>query len=156
MDKKKLPLRRGVGIVVLNSKNKVFVAKRKDNAVDKWQMPQGGVDQNEDLVSAMRRELDEETSIKNISILKTIDKWLEYELPKNLVGIIWKGKFRGQKQKWFIVKFLGDDKEINIETQKPEFIEWKWINVEDLPKVIVDFKKHVYEELVPEIKKVIG
>ena len=156
MDKKKLPLRMGVGIVVLNSKNKVCVAKRKDNAVDKWQMPQGGVDQNEDLVSAMRRELDEETSIKNISILKTIDKWLEYELPKNLVGIIWKGKFRGQKQKWFIVKFLGDDKEINIETQKPEFIEWKWINVEDLPKVIVDFKKHVYEELVPEIKKVIG
>ena len=146
----------GVGVVVLNSKNKVFVAKRKDNAVDKWQMPQGGVDQNEDLVTAMRRELDEETSIKNISILKTIDKWLEYELPKNLVGIIWKGKFRGQKPKCFIVKFLADDKEINIETQKPEFIEWKWINVEDLPKVIVDFKKHVYEELVPEIKKVIG
>ena len=104
----------------------------------------------------MRRELFEETSIKNIDILREIDGFFEYELPDHLVGIIWKGKFRGQKQKWFIVKFLGDDKEINIETQKPEFIEWKWINVEDLPKVIVDFKKHVYEELVPEIKKVIG
>ena len=153
MDKKKLPLRMGVGIVVLNSKNKVFVAKRKDNAVDKWQMPQGGVDQNEDLVSAMRRELDEETSIKNISILKTIDKWLEYELPKNLIGIIWKGKYRGQKQKWFIVKFTGKNSEIDLKTKHPEFIEWKWIDMNELPNVIVDFKKDVYIKLLKELKK---
>ena len=156
MDKKELPLRLGVGIVILNSKNKVFVAKRRDNQSDKWQMPQGGVDLNEDLTAAMKRELYEETSIKNITIIKILNRWLQYELPKNLIGIIWKGKYRGQKQKWFIVKFEGQDKEINIKTKNPEFIEWKWIEVDDLPKVIVDFKKHIYEELVPEIKSIIN
>ena len=156
MDKKELPLRLGVGIVILNSKNKVFVAKRRDNQSDKWQMPQGGVDSNEDFTAAMKRELYEETSIKNITIIKILNRWLQYELPKNLIGIIWRGKYRGQKQKWFIVKFEGQDKEINIKTKNPEFIEWKWIEVDDLPKVIVDFKKHIYEELVPEIKSIIN
>ena len=156
MDKKELPLRLGVGIVILNSKNKVFVAKRRDNQSDKWQMPQGGVDSNENFTAAMKRELYEETSIKNITIIKILNRWLQYELPKNLIGIIWKGKYRGQKQKWFIVKFEGQDKEINIKTKNPEFIEWKWIEVNDLPKVIVDFKKHIYEELVPEIKSIIN
>ena len=156
MDKKELPLRLGVGIVILNSKNKVFVAKRRDNQSDKWQMPQGGVDLNEDLTAAMKRELYEETSIKNITIIKILNRWLKYELPKNLIGIIWRGKYRGQKQKWFIVKFEGQGKEINIKTKNPEFIEWKWIEVDDLPKVIVDFKKHIYEELVPEIKSIIN
>ena len=156
MDKKELPLRLGVGIVILNSKNKVFVAKRRDNQSDKWQMPQGGVDSNENFTAAMKRELYEETSIKNITIIKILNRWLQYELPKNLIGIIWKGKYRGQKQKWFIVKFEGQDKEINIKTKNPEFIEWKWIEVDDLPKVIVDFKKHIYEELVPEIKSIIN
>ena len=156
MDKKELPLRLGVGIVVLNSKNKVFVAKRRDNQSDKWQMPQGGVDLNEDFTAAMKRELYEETSIKNITIIKILNRWLQYELPKNLIGIIWRGKYRGQKQKWFIVKFEGQDKEINIKTKNPEFIEWKWIEVDDLPKVIVDFKKHIYKELVPEIKSIIN
>ena len=103
--KDKLPMRQGVGIIVLNEKNQVFVGKRKDNPVDKWQMPQGGIDQNETPLNAMKRELAEETSIKNIKILKEIENWLEYELPPNLLGKIWKGKFRGQKQKWFIVKF---------------------------------------------------
>ena len=121
MEEKKLPLRTGVGIVVLNESNKVFVAKRKDNPVDKWQMPQGGVDNGEDLLTAMKRELIEETSITSIKIIKEIDPWLEYELPKNLVGIIWKGKFRGQKQKWFVVRFLGNENEININTKNPEF-----------------------------------
>tara|TARA_X000001036_G_scaffold195976_1_gene184728 strand:- start:655 stop:1125 length:471 start_codon:yes stop_codon:yes gene_type:complete len=149
----KLPLRIGVGIILLNKENEVFVGKRKDNPVDKWQMPQGGVDGNEDFDTAMRRELNEETSIKNILILKRLSGWFEYELPKNLLGIIWKGKFRGQKQKWFIVKFIGDEKEINLKTKKPEFIEWKWIAVEKLPEVIVDFKKNVYLKLLVEIKK---
>ena len=117
MSHKVLPLRTGVGIVVLNSENKVFVGKRKDNPFDKWQMPQGGVDLNEPLLEAMKRELVEETSIKNIKILKEFDQWLEYELPENLVGKIWKGKYRGQKQKWFIVRFLGNDDEININTE---------------------------------------
>jgi putative (di)nucleoside polyphosphate hydrolase len=156
MNHKGLPLRIGVGIVVLNSKNKVFVGKRKDNPFDKWQMPQGGVERNEPLVSAMRRELIEETSIENIEILKEFDQWLEYELPKNLVGKIWKGKYRGQKQKWFVVRFLGNDDEININTKHPEFIEWQWVGVEKLPELIVLFKKHVYEEITEELKKYIN
>ena len=141
MLKDELPLRTGVGIVVLNSDNKIFVGKRKDNPKNNWQMPQGGVDQGEELIAAMKRELMEETGIKNIKILKEFNYWLEYELPKNLVGIIWKGKFRGQKQKWFIVRFLGKDDEINLNTKHPEFIDWKWLDIKKLPEVIVHFKK---------------
>ena len=150
-----LPMRTGVGIIVLNNNNQVFVGKRKDNPVDKWQMPQGGVDKGEDFITAMRRELIEETSIKNIKILKEIQNMYQYELPKNLVGIIWKGKFRGQRQKWFITKFLGKDDEINLDTQHPEFIDWKWIDPKDLPEVIVDFKKELYLNLLKEINQVI-
>ena len=153
---KKLPLRIGVGAIVLNKKNQVFVGKRKDNPVDKWQMPQGGVNEGEDLTSAMKRELNEETGIQNIKILNEIDGWFEYELPNYLLGKIWRGKFRGQKQKWFIVKFLGDDEEINLEKDKPEFIEWKWLDIENLPNVIVDFKKKVYEKLLPKIRNFIN
>ncbi len=149
-----LPLRTGVGVIVINKDNKVFVGKRKDNPVDKWQMPQGGVDKGEELVDAMRRELKEETSIKNIEIIKEIDGWLDYELPKNLLGKIWKGRYRGQKQKWFIVKFLGEESEINITTKRPEFIEWKWVERSQLPNIIVDFKKNVYERLVLELKNI--
>ncbi len=155
MINKLLPMRIGVGIVVLNVKNKVFVAKRKDNPIDKWQMPQGGVDNGEDFLKAMKRELFEETGIKNIKIIKKIEKMYEYELPENLVGIIWKGKYRGQQQKWFITKFLGNDDEINLNTSNPEFIEWKWIDVETLPDVIVDFKKKLYIDILKEINLVI-
>ena len=156
MKHKDLPLRTGVGIVVLNSKDKVFVGRRKDNPFDKWQMPQGGVDLNEPLIEAMRRELIEETSINNIKILKEFDRWLEYELPENLIGKIWKGKYRGQKQKWFVVRFLGNDDEININTNYPEFIEWKWVDIEKLPELIVLFKKHVYVEITKELKKYVN
>ena len=156
MDKQKLPMRTGVGIIILNNNNQVFVGKRKDNPGDKWQMPQGGVDEGEDFTTAMKRELIEETSIKNIKILKTIEHMYEYELPKNLVGVIWKGKFRGQKQKWFIVKYLGHDSEIKIDTKNPEFIEWKWIETKKLPEVIVNFKKNLYLNLLKEINLVIG
>ena len=148
MNMQKLPMRKGVGVIILNNENKVFVGKRKDNPVNKWQMPQGGVEKGESYLSAMKRELYEETSIKNIDILREIDGFFEYELPKNLVGIIWKGKFRGQKQKWFIAKFIGDENEINLQTKNPEFIEWKWIIPDDLPKTIVDFKKKMYVELL--------
>ena len=151
MDKQKLPMRIGVGIIVLNNNNQVFVGKRKDNPINKWQMPQGGVDKGEDFITAMKRELLEETNIKNIKILKELERMYQYELPKNLVGIIWKGKFRGQKQKWFITRFLGQDNEINLKTKHPEFIEWKWIEPEKLPEVIVDFKRGLYEELLKEI-----
>ena len=155
MTEKILPLRIGVGAVVLNNENKIFVGKRKDNPFDNWQMPQGGVDKNENFLTAMKRELEEETSIKNIKILKELDGWFEYELPKNLLGIIWKGKFRGQKQKWFIVKFNGNENEINLKTKIPEFIEWKWIAIDDLLKVIVDFKKNMYEKILVELKNFI-
>ena len=119
-------------------------------------MPQGGVNEGEDLTSAMKRELNEETGIQNIKILNEIDGWFEYELPNYLLGKIWRGKFRGQKQKWFIVKFLGNDEEINLEKDKPEFIEWKWLDIENLPNVIVDFKKNVYEKLLPKIRSFIN
>ena len=141
IDKKKLPMRTGVGVIILNNKNQVFVGKRKDNPIDKWQMPQGGVDKGEDFLEAMKRELSEETSIKTIEILAELDGFFDYELPSELIGIIWKGKFRGQKQKWFITKFIGDQKEINLQTKNPEFIEWKWVEPDQLPEIIVDFKK---------------
>ncbi len=156
MDKNKLPMRTGVGIIVLNNKNQVFVGRRKDNPNDNWQMPQGGVDKGEDFITAMKRELIEETSIKNIKIIKEIEKIYQYELPENLVGIIWKGKYRGQKQKWFITRFLGQESEINLNTKNAEFIDWKWIEPKLLPEVIVNFKKDLYLNLLTEINLVIG
>ena len=145
-------MRNGVGVIILNKSNKIFVGKRKDNPIDKWQMPQGGVDEGENLVDAMKRELKEETSITNIKIIKEIDDWMEYELPEYLIGKIWKGRYRGQKQKWFVVKFLGKDDEINLKTNNQEFIDWKWLSVENLPSVIVNFKKEIYKKLVPIIR----
>jgi putative (di)nucleoside polyphosphate hydrolase len=156
MKQNELPLRLGVGIIVLNKENKVFVGKRRDNPTNKWQMPQGGVDHGENLVNAMKRELKEETSIRSIEILRELEGWTEYELPDYLLGKIWRGKYRGQKQKWFIVKFLGKDEEINLKTTHPEFIEWQWLDIENLPSVIVHFKKKVYEKLLPVIKSFIN
>ena len=151
-----LPLRSGVGIVLLNNSNKVFVAKRIDNPKNFWQMPQGGVDEGEDFLTAAYRELEEETSIKKVEIIKEIDGTITYELPDHLLGIIWKGKYKGQKQKWFVMRFLGNDEEINIKTNKPEFLEWKWIDLDKLTEVVVDFKLHVYKELKEKIKKIIN
>jgi len=156
MTKQNLPLRNGVGAIILNGENKVFVGKRRDNPIDRWQMPQGGVDVGETYLDAMKREIFEETSIKNIKILKEVDRIYEYELPNNLVGIIWKGKFRGQKQKWFVCRFIGENSEINLKTKYPEFIEWKWIKIDELPLVIVDFKKDVYKKILVELKKIIN
>jgi len=157
MDKKysNLPLRSGVGIVVLNHENKVFVAKRIDNPKDFWQMPQGGVDAGENFLKAAYRELEEETSIKSVELIKELDGMITYELPDSLLGIIWKGKYRGQKQKWFLMRFNGDDKEININTHHPEFLDWKWIELNQLTKVVVDFKLHVYKEVSEKVRKLI-
>tara|TARA_B110000438_G_C15742740_1_gene619244 strand:+ start:244 stop:720 length:477 start_codon:yes stop_codon:yes gene_type:complete len=148
---KKLPLRIGVGIVLLNTVNNIFVGKRIDNPSKYWQMPQGGVEKNEDFFQAAKRELEEETSIKSVRFIKELEGWLEYELPKNLLGKIWKGKFRGQKQKWFIMKFVGENNEINIKTKNPEFLDWKWINPSNLPDVAVNFKLKIYKKIKKEL-----
>jgi putative (di)nucleoside polyphosphate hydrolase len=151
-----LPFRSGVGIVVLNKNNKVFVAKRIDNQKNFWQMPQGGVHKGEDYLTAAYRELEEETSIKNVDFVKELDGLISYELPKNLLGIIWKGKYKGQKQKWLVMKFLGPDSEINIKTKNPEFCEWKWIDLENITDQVVDFKLHVYEDVKKKVKEIVN
>ena len=153
---KNLPLRNGVGIIVLNKDNKVFVAKRIDNPKNFWQMPQGGVDDGEDFLNAAFRELEEETSIKKVRLIKEIDEVTTYLLPKHLLGVIWKGKYKGQKQKWFLMKYLGNDNEININTKKPEFLDWKWIEINQITEVVVDFKLDVYKVLKEKVKKIIN
>ena len=153
---KNLPLRSGVGIVVLNKENKIFVAKRIDNPKNFWQMPQGGIDKNENYYKAALRELKEETSIISVELIKEIDKKYTYILPDNLIGIIWKGKFKGQVQKWFVMRFVGNESEININTKNPEFLDWKWIDVNDLPKIAVSFKLDVYQNIKKELKKILN
>ena len=148
---KKLPLRIGVGIILLNNKNNIFVGKRIDNPEKYWQMPQGGVEKNENLFQAAQRELEEETSIKSIELIKEMEEWLTYDLPNNLLGKIWKGKYRGQKQKWFIIRFVGKDEEINVKTKNPEFIDWKWINSSELTNVVVKFKLNIYKKIKKEL-----
>ena len=150
------PLRSGVGIVVLNKKDQVFVAKRIDNNKNFWQMPQGGVDKGEDYLTASYRELEEETSIQSVKLIKELDGLIAYELPKNLLGIIWKGKYRGQEQKWFLMRFLGNDDEINIKTKNPEFCEWKWVELENITDLVVDFKLHVYEDVKKKVKEILN
>jgi len=151
-----LPLRTGVGIIVLNKNNKVFVAKRIDNAKNFWQMPQGGVDEGENFLKAAYRELEEETSIKSVALIKELDGTITYELPERLLGIIWRGKYKGQKQKWFLMRFLGEEKEIDIKTKNPEFLEWRWIELDQITEFVVDFKLHVYKELKEKVKKIIN
>ena len=152
IDNSQLPLRIGVGIALLNHQNKIFVGKRIDNPSNSWQMPQGGVNKNENFLDAAKRELEEETGIKAVKLIKELDKWLSYDLPKSLLGKIWGGKYRGQKQKWFIMKFLGKDEEINIQTKHPEFMDWKWIDPLNLSKVAVNFKVEIYKKIQEEIK----
>ena len=155
-DLNNLPLRSGVGIVVLNKENKVFVAKRIDNPKNFWQMPQGGVDEGEDFLKAAYRELEEETSIKNVELIKELNGTITYELPDRLLGLIWKGKYRGQKQKWFLMRFVGTDNEINIKTKQPEFLEWKWVELDKITDLVVDFKLHVYKEVKDKVKKILN
>ena len=150
-EKQELPLRIGVGIILLNNKNEIFVGKRIDNPKNFWQMPQGGVNQNEDFLDAAKRELAEETSIKSIELVKELEGWLKYDLPQKLLGKVWKGKYRGQKQKWFIMKFVGNNNEINIKTKNPEFLSWKWIQSSELLNVAVDFKIDVYKKIQEEL-----
>ena len=148
---KQLPLRTGVGIILLNHENKIFVGKRIDNPKNFWQMPQGGVNQNENFLKAAKRELEEETGIKSVELVKELNGWLGYDLPENLLGKVLEGKYRGQKQKWFIMKFVGKDNEINVKTKNPEFLDWKWIRVSELPSIAVSFKVNLYKKLKKEL-----
>ena len=157
MDKRfnNLPLRKGVGVVLLNNNNQIFVAKRIDNPNDFWQMPQGGIDKGENPLEAAFRELKEETSIKNVKLIQEVTDEITYLLPDSLLGIIWKGKFKGQKQQWYVMRFNGDEKEINIKTKHPEFLEWKWVDPDKITELVVGFKLHVYEKIQEEVKKIL-
>ena len=153
---KNLPYRSNVGIMLINDDGHVFVGQRLDNNQNAWQMPQGGIDGDEDPQSAAYRELLEETGIEqeNVKFLATSSKWLLYDLPEDLIPKLWDGKYRGQKQKWFLFKFLGTNKDINISTEHPEFSSWKWIPKENLLKEIVPFKKSVYESVLREFERI--
>ena len=152
----KLPYRNGVGIVVLNKENKVFVARRIDNPKNFWQMPQGGVDKNEKFLNAALRELEEETSIKSVELIKELDGLITYDLPDHLLGIIWKGRYKGQTQKWFLMRFIGGDNEINIKTKHPEFLEWKWVDLKEITELVVSFKLELYKEVQSKVQKIIS
>ena len=152
---KNLPLRIGVGIILINKNNQVFVAKRIDNPKNFWQMPQGGVDDGEDFLTAAYRELEEETSIKNVELIEEFDGFITYFLPDRLLGIIWKGRFKGQKQKWFLMRYLGEDNDIDIKTKQPEFLDWKWVELKEITEIVVDFKLHVYQEVQKKVEKIL-
>ena len=145
-----LPYRPCVGIMLLNSKNQVFVAQRIDNPGDAWQMPQGGIDPGEEPLTAAFRELEEETGTANAELIEESTDWHAYDLPRDLIPKVWKGRYRGQKQKWFVFRFNGLDNEINIETKIPEFSKWKWVELSSLPSIIVPFKRELYTKLVEE------
>lgn len=145
-----LPYREGVGIILLNAENKVFVARRIDMVSEAWQMPQGGIDAGEAPLQAAWRELKEETGTDKAELLRESDGWLSYDLPDMLVPKIWNGRYRGQRQKWFAMRFTGQDSDINIETECPEFCEWQWTEMARLPDLIVPFKRTLYQQLVTE------
>ena len=150
IDRETLPYRPAAGIMLLNREAKVFVAQRLDSSLEAWQMPQGGLDEGEDPQAGALRELEEETGIRSelVEILARAPAELYYDLPDDLLGKIWKGRYRGQNQHWFLARFLGRDEDVNIETAEPEFRAWKWVSPHELPSLIVPFKKKLYEDVV--------
>lgn len=146
----KLPYRPCVGVMLINGAGHVFVGQRRDRDQDAWQMPQGGVEKGEHAEVAALRELEEETGIspQSVSVVAQTEDWLPYDLPIDLVPNIWKGRFRGQEQKWFLLRFHGADNEINLDTEHPEFSEWRWLPLDDLVANIVPFKRSVYQRVV--------
>jgi putative (di)nucleoside polyphosphate hydrolase len=139
--------------MLLNASNQVFVAKRIDTEAEAWQMPQGGIDEGEDPFAAALREMEEEIGTNKASLIAESADWYAYDLPAALVGKLWKGKYRGQKQKWYLLRFEGTDADINILTHEPEFCEWQWVAPESLPDLIVPFKRELYQQLVAEFSK---
>ncbi|MEL7125633.1 MAG: RNA pyrophosphohydrolase [Pseudomonadota bacterium] len=150
----KLPYRRNVGVMVLNTDGHVWVGQRKDRYKDAWQMPQGGIDKGEDPKAAALRELEEETGITPdlVELIAETDGWLPYELPHDLIPQLWKGRYRGQEQKYYLLRFLGTDEQINIDTEEPEFSAWRWMPPADLPGAIVPFKRDVYRRVLAEFE----
>lgn len=144
-----LPYRKCAGLMLVNDQGLVFVARRKDTP-DAWQMPQGGIDKGETPHEAALRELEEEIGTAKAEIVAESTQWLRYDLPDDLIGKVWKGKYRGQEQKWFLLRFTGEDADIDIATRHPEFDAWKWAPVDELPSLIVAFKRPIYEALVAE------
>ncbi|MGB0694404.1 MAG: RNA pyrophosphohydrolase [Rhodospirillaceae bacterium] len=151
VNKEDLPYRPNVGMMLINRDGLVFVAQRLDFQGDVWQMPQGGLDKGEDPKEAALRELEEEIGTRDAEIIGEIADWLPYDLPEELIGKLWKGKYRGQTQKWYAMRFLGDDSAINIDTDHPEFSRWKWAPVEELTALVVPFKRDIYERVVAEL-----
>lgn len=151
-----LPYRPCAGIMLINQRKEVFVAKRIDTKAEAWQMPQGGIDEGEDPKDAATRELFEETAVRNATIIAESKSWLKYDLPEELIGKMWKGRYRGQEQKWFLMRLEGDESEINIQTDTPEFSEWKWVEYTQLPELIVPFKRDLYQQIVEEFSPYFG
>ena len=143
-----LPYRPCVGLMLLNAGGQVFVGKRIDQTVEGWQMPQGGIDEGEEPRTAVMRELKEETGTAKAQIIGEMDDWLTYDLPAHLVGIAFRGRYRGQRQKWFALRFLGNDSDIDLPTHEPEFAEWKWVDMDALPGLIVPFKRDTYAQVI--------
>lgn len=145
-----LPYRPGVGMMLVNKRDEIFVGRRIDTRSDAWQMPQGGIDEGETPEEAAMRELLEEVGSNHAEVICESKNWFYYDLPEHLVPKLWGGKYRGQKQKWFAMRFLGEDADICIETHIPEFMDWRWVELDSLPDIIVPFKRRLYQEVVKE------
>lgn len=151
-----LPYRLGVGMMLLNQQNQVFVGRRIDTTSEAWQMPQGGIDEGEDEKKAALRELEEEVGTNHVELIAASKDWYYYDLPEEIIPRVWGGKYKGQKQRWFLLRFLGQDSDINIETEDAEFCAWQWADAKDLPGLIVPFKQQLYQELLDEFGELIG
>ena len=155
----KLPYRPCVGMLLLNAAGQVFVGRRIDTAKEGdniWQMPQGGIDKGETPEQAVLREMEEEIGTDKAEIFAESTRWLHYDLPDHLVGKVWKGKYRGQKQRWFALRFLGDDADIDLATEHPEFDAWQWVDLEDVPSLVIPFKRDTYRAVVEEFRTLLG
>lgn len=148
MSQADLPYRPCVGMMVFNNDGRVFIGKRIDQTQEAWQLPQGGIDQGENPREAALRELKEEIGTANVEFLREHPDWLTYDLPPNLIGRVWQGRYRGQRVKWFALRYLGEDREINLATREPEFSEWRWLEIGDLLPLVVSFKKNLYAKAI--------